>query len=163
QDPLANWNGIVFTYNAIYPNLGGWANFLPGHLTPNQHLTPEPLIASGALYVWACFGGVVICNQVMQAARRRSPRLGTLGLMAVGLFWGPHGGTFPTDITKRSYFMYGVCGPGTDYMCPGPDVPLPKMNGLHVNPEGQLVGPKGAPRSRDENPNLGSLRGSLSN
>jgi hypothetical protein len=46
------------------------------------------------------------------------------------------------DIVKnRSYFTNGLCGPGTDYLCPGTEVPIPHGRSAHLDPDGKLVGP----------------------
>jgi len=39
------------------------------------------------------------------------------------IFFGMNSRTWPADVQERSYFTDGICGPGTDRMCPGPDVP----------------------------------------
>ena len=45
QDPLANYGGAVFTYNAELVNFGSWLNEVPGAVTPGQPgaQLPEPL------------------------------------------------------------------------------------------------------------------------
>ena len=53
----------------------------------------------------------------------------------VGLYSGP----WPEDITKRSYLTDGYCGPGTEYACPGPGIPVPRPDSLHLDPQGRLV------------------------
>jgi Spirocyclase AveC-like len=48
--------------------------------------------------------------------------------------------SWPTDLQKRSYLTDHVCGPGTDYACPAPNVPLPRGNSSpHLDPAGRLV------------------------
>jgi hypothetical protein len=49
--------------------------------------------------------------------------------------------SWPDDVTKRSYLMDGVCGPNTDYACPGPGVPIPRPHSAHLDPNGHLVFP----------------------
>jgi hypothetical protein len=49
---------------------------------------------------------------------------------------------WPEDIVKRSYFTNGVCGPSTDYACPGPGVPIPRPDSVHLSPAGELVLPR---------------------
>ena len=59
------------------------------------------------------------------------------------------GHAWPQDVQQRSYFTPGLCGEGTSYACPGPDVPIPRRNtSLHVNPDGQLVVPERLPDTR---------------
>lgn len=50
---------------------------------------------------------------------------------------------WPADITNRSYFTNGLCGPGTTYSCGGPKIPLHKRGSVHVGPDGQFVVPPG--------------------
>ncbi|MEW6471487.1 MAG: spirocyclase AveC family protein [Actinomycetota bacterium] len=65
------------------------------------------------------------------------------------------GHAWPEDVQKRSYFTTGLCGAGTTYACPGPDVPLPRRNtSLHVDPDGRLVVPDTLPDSRRSVPAL---------
>lgn len=52
---------------------------------------------------------------------------------------GLHAQAWPKDIQNRSYFLDGLCGPGTSYHCSSPNIPIPRGNSLHVNPAGQLV------------------------
>ena len=64
-----------------------------------------------------------------------------LGLYNVPMQWFGIRTASPThDVLKRSYLMDGICGPGTTYVCPGVDVPIPRPGSAHVNPNGQLVG-----------------------
>lgn len=50
-----------------------------------------------------------------------------------------HSKAMPADTLKRSYFLDKMCGQGTDYACPGPGVPIPRINSAHLNPDGQMV------------------------
>jgi hypothetical protein len=54
-----------------------------------------------------------------------------------------HGDSWPTDITKRSYFMGGICGDGTDRLCPDPALPVDNNRSGYINPDGHLVLPEG--------------------
>ncbi len=54
-----------------------------------------------------------------------------------------HSSTWPQDVVERSYFTEGICGPGTDYACPGSDIPIPTEGSGHVRPDGSF-----APASR---------------
>jgi len=57
---------------------------------------------------------------------------------------GAHSRPWPADLQKRSYLTDGICGEGTDRMCPGPGVPLPRGNGsAYIDLHGQLVVPNG--------------------
>jgi hypothetical protein len=58
--------------------------------------------------------------------------------------WDGHDSTFPNDIQNRSYLMDGICGPGTQRACPGPDVPLFRQHSVTITPTGTVYVPKGA-------------------
>ncbi|MET4426822.1 hypothetical protein ABIA65_000104 [Mycolicibacterium sp. 624] len=47
-------------------------------------------------------------------------------------------------VDNRSYLRNELCGDGTSYACPSADIPIPRIGGAHVNPDGQLVTPGGA-------------------
>ena len=59
-------------------------------------------------------------------------------------WFGMHADPWPQDVLKRSYFIGGLCGDGTDRLCPDPALPMPSRNSGHINPGGQLVLPPGA-------------------
>ena len=46
---------------------------------------------------------------------------------------------WPKDITSRSYFTNGICGPRTEYACPGRHVPINRPDSVHVTPDGSLA------------------------
>jgi hypothetical protein len=56
---------------------------------------------------------------------------------------GSHASSWPEDVLKRSYFTQGLCGVGTNYMCPGPAVPINRADSIHLDPEGHVVIPPG--------------------
>jgi hypothetical protein len=47
-----------------------------------------------------------------------------------------------SDVTTRSYFTSGICGPGTPYACSGTKLPIPKDGSLQPTPDGTLISPK---------------------
>lgn len=49
---------------------------------------------------------------------------------------------WPVDIQNRSYLTDGICGPGTDYACPGPAIPHNRPDSYHLDPGGRLVAPE---------------------
>jgi hypothetical protein len=55
-----------------------------------------------------------------------------------------HQDPWPQDILKRSYFLMGICGDGTDRPCPDPALPIPSKKSGYINRDGQLVLPTGA-------------------
>jgi hypothetical protein len=58
------------------------------------------------------------------------------------------GAKWPDDVVNRSYFRMNTCGAGTNYACPGGDTPVPRGNGSHLDPAGNLVVPPGAAQHR---------------
>lgn len=62
-------------------------------------------------------------------------------------FFGLHAGDVPRSVIQdHSYFLNGQCGPGTDYACPGPRVPMPVGDdSAHLRPDGSLSAPDGVP------------------
>jgi hypothetical protein len=62
-----------------------------------------------------------------------------LGVLPM-ISWSVHQRPWPADVINRSYFLNNLCGPGTEYACPGSDVPIPHLNSPHVGPDGKLHG-----------------------
>lgn len=56
---------------------------------------------------------------------------------------GMHSDPWPEDHMKRSYFVGGICGEGTDKPCPHPSLPIPTKHSGYINTEGRLVLPEG--------------------
>ncbi|GAB93896.1 spirocyclase AveC family protein [Gordonia rhizosphera] len=55
-----------------------------------------------------------------------------------------HADPWPEDHMKRSYFIGGICGEGTDVPCPDPILPMPTDRSGFINSDGKLVLPDGA-------------------
>lgn len=65
-----------------------------------------------------------------------------LGMYNLPMQWFGVRTTAPVeDVLNRPELLNGVCGPGTDMACPGPNVPLPRPGAGYVNNEGVLVTP----------------------
>ena len=58
---------------------------------------------------------------------------------------GSHASRWPTDLQQRSYFLDGVCGDGTDRLCPQAGLPNPRGNDSipRTGPDGTLKLPNG--------------------
>jgi Spirocyclase AveC-like len=54
-----------------------------------------------------------------------------------------HQDPWPADLLKRSYFLMGVCGDGTDRPCPDPSLPVPGKHSGYIDTSGKLVLPEG--------------------
>jgi hypothetical protein len=52
-----------------------------------------------------------------------------------------HNSPWIPDILNRPYLTAGLCGPGTDYSCGGPNTPLPIRGSAHIGSDGHLVEP----------------------
>lgn len=65
------------------------------------------------------FGRNVIRSLAMAGAANLAILIYYLGFMFVSLYSDPWPGDFP------SYFRNGICGDGTGYACPAPDLPVP--------------------------------------
>jgi hypothetical protein len=84
QDSWFNYSRQWFNYNAALFNLGCPQCEVPFWQSPYPERVAEPLFVA-SLYIFALFMGCVVCNAVMRAAKRRWPRIGTLGLVGVAL------------------------------------------------------------------------------
>ncbi|MGB6205385.1 spirocyclase AveC family protein [Mycobacterium sp.] len=54
-----------------------------------------------------------------------------------------HQDPWPQDLLKRSYFLMGICGEGTDRPCPDPALPVPNKQSGYINQDGKLILPPG--------------------
>ncbi len=85
QDPLINYARTGFFYNSHFFNLGSWTEQIPGWMSPNGHLLPEPLAFVGALYFWLGPAASLLTFWVMRRVKARHPQMGTVGLLLSGL------------------------------------------------------------------------------
>lgn len=63
-------------------------------------------------------------------------------------FFSSKAAEWPQDLQERSYLTNGLCGEGTTWACPGPNVPLNRGNarnqtGIRIGPDGQRIVPEG--------------------
>lgn len=85
QDPLSSFTGHWFTYNMNLLQFGSWVNEIPGWMAfgaPGANVG-EPLVFTGAVYIWAFFGMALLGSFVMRRVGRRWPHLGTPSLIAI--------------------------------------------------------------------------------
>jgi hypothetical protein len=54
-----------------------------------------------------------------------------------------HQQSWPADITKRSYFLDGICGQGSGRACPDPSLPASTNGSGYIDENGKFVVPKG--------------------
>jgi hypothetical protein len=84
QDPLANYGGAVFTYNADLINVGSWLNEVPGAVTPGAAgaQLPEPLWTA-SIYPGVIFVATLMAVWFMRKVKARFPRITNLELIGV--------------------------------------------------------------------------------
>src|ERR1700757_5257530 len=60
-DPLFDYGGEKFTFNAYAFNMGSWVPYVPGWLAPAHPgaMVPEPFLWVAPIYVYICFPGTV--------------------------------------------------------------------------------------------------------
>jgi hypothetical protein len=85
QDPLSSFTGHWFTYNTNLLQMGSWVSYIPGWMSYSEPgaNAAEPLLFTGAVYIWWFFGMALIGCWVMRLASARWPRLGTPELVAI--------------------------------------------------------------------------------
>lgn len=109
QDPLLNYSQTWFLYNSEFVNLGSWTSSVPGWLSPNGHLLPEPLLTWGAGYILFGFLPALLGVQLLRWGRKRWPQRSTLGLLAL-LFPFYMALDFLVEIPFLTLGMYAYAG-----------------------------------------------------
>lgn len=85
HDIMLSYTSPSFTYNSHYINAGSWMAQVPGVMTPNANLLPEPLALVLPAYGWAVFLAAVLGCQVMRKIRERRPETSNAGLIGLTL------------------------------------------------------------------------------
>jgi hypothetical protein len=85
QDPIINYIRTGFFYNSDFVNFGSWTEHIPGWMSPNGALLPEPVAFVGALYFWLGPAASLLTYWVMRRAKARWPGLGNVGLVTTAL------------------------------------------------------------------------------
>ena len=106
HDPIIGWLRPTVFYNAAYVNLGSWTNQIPGWISPNSRYLPEPILGIGAIYLSLALGFSILGCAVMDALRRRSPRIGPVGLV-LGAFLAIFVGEFLTEVLVIATHLIG--------------------------------------------------------
>ena len=97
HDPIIGWLRPTVFYNAAYLNLGSWTNQIPGWISPNSRFLPEPILGIGAIYLSLALGFSMLGCAVMDAVRRRHPRVGPVGLV-LSVYGAIFVGEFLTEV-----------------------------------------------------------------
>lgn len=81
-DPFINVLRPQFFYNSHLFNRGSWVEHIPGWISPNGSLLPEPLIFLGAIYLWMGPIATFMVFGIMRRVRARNPRASNLRTIA---------------------------------------------------------------------------------
>jgi hypothetical protein len=140
-----------------YPGSISWLTIFHGHYY--QFPIYEPILFGACWTAFACLRyfrddkGRTLAERgidELRATPRQKSGLRLLALVGalnaillvgyeVPIQWfALHADEWPQDIVKRSYLTDGLCGPGTDYACSGPGVPVPRPDSAHLGPDGRL-------------------------
>ena len=82
HDPLGNYSAVHVAYNAFPMNMGSWANFIPGYITPNHNLMPESFFMMMPPYLWYNCALSVAFAAIWRKLHERFPRAGSLTVIA---------------------------------------------------------------------------------
>jgi len=117
QDPLQNQITPWFSWNHWMPNVGSWANQIPGIEQPNATGLGDPIYLTATGFVVFYFGSAIFACWVMDKVRQRRPGIGTpwlvlasivcctLLLMVVELLWMRAGGyVYPASYDSLTLF-----------------------------------------------------------
>jgi hypothetical protein len=159
--------GIIFMPLGVWEYPGGHFNIFPN--TYHKFPITEMLTAGSAFAAVAILRffkndrGETLADRGIESLkvsdRRKSvlralAMVGAVNVLFFMLYNIPNSWTasrpaeWPTDLQKRSYLTNGICGEGSDQMCPGPAVPPfrndnrnPNGGSAHLDPNGNLVVP----------------------
>jgi Spirocyclase AveC-like len=159
--------GVMFMPLGIWEYPGGHFNIFPN--TYHKFPLTEMLTAGSAFAAVAILRffkndrGETLADRGVESLKVSDRRKSVLRALAmIGfvnmLFFGLYNvantwtatrmADWPTDLQKRSYLTNGLCGEGTDQMCPGPANPQfrndnrdPNGGSAHLDPNGHLVVP----------------------
>lgn len=161
------FEGLIFMPLGVWEYPGGHFNVFSD--TYHRYPLTEMVTAGGFFGVVAMLRyflndrGETLADRGLQSLRASDRTksllraLALIGVLQTGMFvvynipntWtATHSSEWPADLQKRSYFTDGICGAGTDQMCPGPAAPQfrnnnhdPSGGSAHLDPNGQLIIP----------------------
>lgn len=161
------FEGVIFMPLGVWEYPGGHFNIFADtyHQFPlTEVVTVGPLFASVAiLRFFKNDRGETLADRGLESLKvsdRRKSLLRALAMIGAVQFlmlicynipntWSAtRSGEWPADLQQRSYLTNGICGEGTDQMCPGPAAPQfrndnrdPNGGSAHLDPNGHLVVP----------------------
>lgn len=161
------FEGVIFMPLGIWEYPGGHFNIFAGRYFQfplTEALTAGSLMAAIAiLRFFKNDRGETLADRGLESLKvsdRRKSVLRTLAMIGAvqtlmfvlynvpNTWTATRSGEWPADLQQRSYLTNGICGEGTDQMCPGPAVPQfrnnnrdPEGGSAHLDPGGDLVVP----------------------
>lgn len=88
QDPSGLYVAPWWTYSTHFTNFGNWITHVPGAITPNANLVPEPVFAASSMYVWLVSVPILLILYAMRSWKRRFPKSSPMTVAMVGLLCG---------------------------------------------------------------------------
>ncbi|MFA5938923.1 MAG: spirocyclase AveC family protein [Sinimarinibacterium sp.] len=88
QDPGGLYVTQWWTYSSHFTNYGNWITHVPGAITPNANLVPEPVFAASSMYIWLVGIPFLIILGAMRAWKRRYPTSSPMTIFMVGMVCG---------------------------------------------------------------------------
>lgn len=84
QDLIIGYVRPQFVFNSHMINFGSWGGFIPGWISPNDHLMPEPLAMQPAMYVALVPAMVMFGVGAMKWAKQKWPSLNAVQITLIG-------------------------------------------------------------------------------
>lgn len=100
QDPGLNILRTQIFYNSYLFNRGSWAAHIPGWVSPNANLLPEPLLFTSLMYATSGLVFAVLISALMRAVHRRRPAMTRAGLVGCAI-----AGAFVIDLLLELAFI----------------------------------------------------------
>lgn len=88
QDPFGLYVTQWWTYSSHFTNYGNWISQVPGAITPNAHLVPEPIFAASSMYVWLVGIPFLLIAAGMRKYKARYPQASTAQVFLFGILLG---------------------------------------------------------------------------
>jgi hypothetical protein len=100
QDPGLNILRTQIFYNSYLFNRGSWATHIPGWVSPNGQLLPEPLLFTSLMYATSGLVFAVLICAILRAVHRRRPLMTKVQLVGSAI-----GAAFVIDLLIELAFI----------------------------------------------------------
>ena len=100
QDPGLNILRTQIFYNSYLFNRGSWATHIPGWVSPNGQLLPEPLLFTSLMYATSGLVFAILISAILRVVHRRWPLLSKVQLVACAF-----GAAFVIDLLLELAFI----------------------------------------------------------